>query len=158
MTDSAGSGPVMLAATHFLKKPPQRVGGIGKRIRWGRSVEARYIVAGALGALGGVVFPGVILGILFGGVGALLGAGIGGTVAILSVNYTPSKGESVFSWAQLAIRSRSGRVALSEGSRERVFIGLCRLPRVAQGRVQLVRSAVDVEPDWVDADRLRARR
>lgn len=141
------SGPVMICATRIIKPPPARVGKLGSTITLPRTVSVKALVAGGIG--GGV---GVILGAVFGTFQTvLIGMLIGAFLGVMSVSWSPVKGESFIQWLGVLVRGRARQKRLTyQGDNVAVYMGVARLYRVAQGPTHIKAGAVSVNPDQVD--------
>lgn len=140
------SRPLMLCATTVLNPGPARVGRIGGGITLPRTVEIRVLAAAGIGVAIGVLLASLV-GAGFRGV--LLFASFGAILGWLVISYSPLKGESLGLWAALEVRARLRSVKV-DGEPAQVYVGICRVPDVAAGKVHVVPGAISVTEGSVD--------
>ncbi len=144
----------MLVCTSVLRRAPIRIGGLGERITFHRTVRLAAVVAGCLGALVGLVLGG-LLAVFFGGFNTLLYSTVVGVMCGLAAeSWTPLRGESMLRWFGLMVTTSARRRIDVDGTAKRAYIGLCALTRVAYGPVQFRGAADEVEVDG-DGEPLR---
>lgn len=146
-------GPVMLAMTNILRKPPPvRVGKITENFVLPRTVELRKLIAVSVGVLAGTILWVMPVGLFFSFsiTSLLVTAAAGGFFGYLAVTWSPLRGESFGVWVSLsATNTRPGRVFI-DGERVHVYLGVSPMGFVAAGSVRLESGAVQVPAGSVD--------
>lgn len=135
----------MLVCTSVLRRAPIRIGGLGERITFHRTVRLAAVVAGALGGLAGLFLGGVV-SVFVGGFNALLYSSVVGVMCGLAAeSWSPLRGESMLRWFGLMVTTSARRRIDVNGTAKRAYIGLCALSRVAHGPVQFRGAADELE-------------
>ncbi len=143
--ESTRTGPVMLVCTSVLRRAPLRIGGLGERITFHRTVRVAVIAYGAVGVFVGFV-AGALISIFVGGFNLIVYAtATGGMLGVAAESWSPLRGESILRWLGLMVTTSARRQVEMEGASRRVYIGLCALNRVAAGPVHLRGAAVEAE-------------
>ena len=143
--ESARTGPVMLVCTSVLRRAPLRIGGLGERITFHRTVRVAVIAYGAAGVFLGFVI-GALVTIFVGGFNLIVYATAGGgMLGVAAESWSPLRGESMLRWLGLMVTTSARRRVEMEGASRRVYIGLCALNRVAAGPVHLRGAAVETD-------------
>lgn len=146
MADEQINGPVMINATRVLKSDGIRIGKISNDITLPRTV--RLVTAVSVGAGAAVT---LLIALLFGtsAQNLIYAAVIGGFIGFAASSYSPLRGESLGTWLTLQITSaRSSRRI--DGKSVTLNVGVAPAQRLAEGKVQLRRSAVRVAAGSVD--------
>lgn len=146
------SGPPMLAMTSALRPPPARISKIGENMTLPFSVQIDQLVATVVGAILTLIFVTIFFVPFLGGSIVLFGGalGIGGTLGLLTVTWSPLRGESLKTWLGLNLySSRKDKVEIN-GMPARAYIGIAPLHCSASGQTHIVSGAVNVPPGTVD--------
>ena len=141
------TGPSMIVATEALRPPKIRIGKIGGNFTLPRTIPLASLIAGGIGAFIGVL----VALVLFGGAlsalmyTTLIGAGVG----VFSVTYSPLKGESLFKWAGLRIRTGRSSLPLEDGVLS-LAVGICVIKSANLGEYRMFPGAVNIPPSAYD--------
>lgn len=140
---------LMLAATKVINPGPARISKIGFGIVLPRAIEIRQLAAGFIGALvlfiPSLIFVGEVRSMMF-------AIGIGASLGLLAVTWSPLRNESLATWLGLEVASRTRRngAVTPDGRPARAYVGVAPLPRLAVGPARIVAGAVDVPPGSVN--------
>ena len=145
-------GPVMLAMTSALKPPPTRISRIGNDITLPVALQVSHIVAALIGAFTGMLVAVVVWGVLFRVTFTVVGLGLlGGAFAgVITVTWSPIKGESMLQWLGLTFKSNRGNQVEIDGEKVKAYIGTARLPWTSAGRTRIFPGAMSVPVGSVD--------
>jgi hypothetical protein len=136
----------MIVATEALSSPKVRIGHIGGNFTLPRTVPLASLVAGAVGAFAGIL---VALVAIPGVQSMMYCAVLGGIAGVLTVTYSPLKGESLSLWMGLKLRTRRQNIKL-EGGVVQLAVGVALLKSATLGEVHIVPGAVNVPPSQYD--------
>lgn len=145
----------MLVATEALQPPKLRIGKLGNNFSLPRTVPLISLVAGALGALLSIAVFSALAGwslakVSYSGV-------VGAVIGVFLVTYSPLRGESLLKWLGLKVRSSRNRARYIDGKPVRLAVGICYVPDVVKGIVQLRPGSVPVRPNLYDDRGTRIR-
>lgn len=146
-------GPALVVTTKYLRKGPRRIALRTKAVALPGTYQLSKVLGGGLGAAGAMLLSAPIL-LGFGIWQMFIVAGaLGGLGGVFIVSWSPLRGESLARWFLLFSAKRRGLVMV--GSRyHRAYVGSCPVDRPTFGRVQVVRSytelrpATDPQPAW----------
>ena len=138
-------GPPMICATKVLRPGGHRIGQVAG-FKFPRTVS---LVTAVLCLIFGILGAG--LGVLASGQPSGFGVGlaIGGMIGYVLSTTSPLKGESMFTWILLQIKT-AGKKQRIDGKPVTMAAGTHVAPRVAEGSIFLRRSAVRVNPALYD--------